>query len=149
MKIPLIRLSTLPRALHVTGIALLVLSAGCAHAPLRQQTAGIERSPTVDLPPGVNRPVPVRALAPRYPEKLISAGVEGSAWVRCWVDGKGEPHDISAFEATQPEFAEAAVAAVTKWSFAPGTRDGRPLGMWVAIPFNFVPLYPSSGSYRW
>lgn len=101
-----------------------------------------------EVAPGVALPVAVRTVAPKYPERLICAGVEGSVWVRCWVDRNGEPQDIDAFNASEPDFASAAVDAVKQWSFAPGTRDGRILGMWVAIPFQFTPKFPPSALRR-
>lgn len=136
-------------ALHACSIALIVTLAGCAHAPPAQQMGKFRLVSSADLAPGVTGPVALRTIAPKYPERLICAGVAGSTWVHCWIDRTGEPHDVMALDATLPEFAEAAVVAVRKWSFAPARRDGRPLGMWVAIPFEFTPVYPKSTVFRW
>lgn len=149
MKTHLNTAATIPRALRAGSIALIVILGGCAHAPRPHQTDTFQLVSSADLAPGVTGPVAIRTIAPQYPERLICAGVEGSAWVRCWVDRNGEPHDVTAFDATLSEFGDAAVAAVTKWSFAPAARDGRPLGMWVAIPFRFTPVYPKAAFVRW
>lgn len=139
------------RAHHASaiGLAAAIMLAGCAHAPLRQPTATFDEITAIgELSRGVALPLAVRTVAPKYPERLICAGVEGSVWVRCWIDRTGAVQDIAAFNASEPAFAEAAVEAVKQWSFAPGSRDGRLLGMWVAIPIQFKTKVPSESGLR-
>ena len=139
------------RARHASSIGLIaaITLAGCAHAPLRQPTAMFDQIRSIgEMPPGVALPVAISTVAPKYPERLICAGVEGSVWVSCWVNRNGEPEDISALHASEPDFAKAAIEAVKQWRFAPGSRDGRTLGMWVAIPFQFAPKFPAESGLR-
>lgn len=75
---------------------------------------------------------------------MICAGIEGSVTVLCWVNLDGVPEDVAAFDATLPEFADAAVEAMKWWSFVPATRDGRPLAMRIAVPFQFRPIFPTT-----
>jgi TonB family protein len=148
MKTSISPTSILTRAGYASSIALLLTLAGCASGPLRQQTSELALLHSVDLQPGDTAPFAVSTVTPAYPERLILAGVEGSAWVRCWIDQTGGIHHVTAHEASLPEFGDAAIAAVKKWSFAPGTRNGQPMGAWVGIPFNFVPTFSSETSLR-
>ena len=144
------QISINPRVCHASAIALLITLSGCANAPLRQQTAEFDLVSSLDLPTDVARPVAVHTIAPEYPDRMICAGIEGEVWVRCWVDQYGETQEVAAYGASLPDFADAAVAAVKKWTFTPGTREGRPLGMWVSIPFHFTPKYPPQSTIdRW
>ncbi len=57
------------------------------------------------------------------------------------VDTNGDVRNAYAIRATAPQFGEAAVAAVSRWKFKPGIRNGRPVNTHLQVPvsFNLVP----------
>ena len=62
---------------------------------------------------------------PAYPSSLAGQAVEGSATVKFYVDEEGHVRIPQVIAATNPEFAAAAVAAVSQWRYEPpriGTR---------------------------
>ena len=62
---------------------------------------------------------------PAYPAKLATREIEGTAAVRFYVDEEGRVRLPELIEATTPEFAEAALAAVAQWRYEPPQKDGR------------------------
>ena len=62
---------------------------------------------------------------PAYPAKLVTREVEGTAAVRFYVDEEGRVRLPELIDATTPEFAEAALAAVAQWRYEPPQKDGR------------------------
>lgn len=84
------------------------------------------------------RPVATATSAPLYPFKLKQDGVEGSAVVDFVVDALGRVRGAYAASATDPEFARAAVAGVSKWSFKPGRKGGRAVSTHMQIPIVFT-----------
>lgn len=83
-------------------------------------------------------PRPVLVEQAEYPPALIKNGImEGEAVVSCLVDENGVVMDAKVKSATLPEFGEAARAAVLKWKFDPGIRNGRPAPYKVEAPMVF------------
>lgn len=71
---------------------------------------------------------PPKALVqpmPQYPAALAPRQVEGTAAVRFYVDEEGRVRLPELIEATTPEFAEAALAAVAQWRYEPPQEGGR------------------------
>ena len=70
-------------------------------------------------------PKALRQPMPTYPAALTGKAVEGSAAVKFYIDEEGHVRMPQVIEATNPEFAAAAVAAVSQWRYEPpriGTR---------------------------
>ena len=70
-------------------------------------------------PKALNQPMPV------YPATLASKAIEGTVKVRFYVDADGRVRLPQVIEATSPEFAEAAVAAVSQWRYEPPREGSR------------------------
>ncbi len=69
-----------------------------------------------------------KALAqpmPAYPAALQNTAIAGSAAVRFYVDEEGRVRLPEVIEATRPEFAAAALAAVAQWRYEPPQQRGR------------------------
>jgi TonB family protein len=69
-----------------------------------------------------------KALAqpmPAYPAALRARAVEGTAAVRFYVDEEGRVRLPEVIDATTPEFADAALAAVSQWRYEPPRDGGR------------------------
>lgn len=124
------------RACHVSSILIAAILAGCAHAPLQQATAEIDATSTAALASGVVAPLPLRQLQAKLPGWLD--GSEGTVVVHCTIAADGWVWDVRTAYASDPDLAPYAMDAVSRWRFAPGTRDGRPVSMRVSIPVQFV-----------
>jgi len=70
-------------------------------------------------------PKPLAEPMPAYPKVLHAKPVEGRAAVRFYVDEEGRVRLPEVIEATTPEFADAALAAVAQWRYEPPQHRGR------------------------
>lgn len=79
------------------------------------------------------------AVAPRYPELLRSAGVEGTVTVQFVVDtlGRAEMDSFKVLSVTHELFGNAVRAAVAKSRFFPAEAGGRKVRQLVEQPFVF------------
>jgi len=73
--------------------------------------------------------VPPRVLSresPAFPVELIKSWNTGRVEIEFMVGPDGRIHDPKVITSTHPAFEAPAVAALLKWEFAPGTKDGVP-----------------------
>ena len=84
-------------------------------------------------------PQPFVGPAPEYPHALLKKNVTGSATVGFDLDARGRVLDPVVVAASQPEFGEAAMAAIKDWRFLPKVRNGHPVETKAEMPFNFGP----------
>ena len=81
---------------------------------------------------------PIKRVPPEYPSALRRAGVSGHAIVDFDVDVNGDVRDAIAVSATDPAFAQPAVAAISQWKFEPARRaDGHPVEQHQRVPVVF------------
>lgn len=83
--------------------------------------------------------VPLIGSAPEYPERLKKSNLTGHTLVTLHIDRRGHVVDPEVVQASDPDFGEAALAAVREWRFLPRVRDGHPVDCKINIPFDFVP----------
>lgn len=75
---------------------------------------------------------------PAYPDDAREAGQEGTVVVQLRVTAKGEPEDIRVQRSSSVTSLDvAAVAAISRWKFEPGRRDGVAEDMTVSLPIRF------------
>jgi TonB family protein len=79
----------------------------------------------------------LKRVDPTYPEKVLSAGLEGDVLVKVWVDKKGIVRNVVILNSTATYFNEPAIEAAYKWKFTPAKILGKPISVWVFIPFRF------------
>jgi periplasmic protein TonB len=83
-------------------------------------------------------PVPVRSVSPDYPAIAKEAGVSGLVVVRLLVGRDGRVLDVQIDEQHSILMLnEAALHAARQWAFKPAYASGKPVAVWVAVPFNF------------
>jgi TonB family protein len=84
-------------------------------------------------------PVPKTTIQPKYPEKARKAGIQGMVVLKVKVGETGSVESVQVEEGVEghAELDEAAVEAVTQWSFQPAQKDGRPVAIEVQIPVKF------------
>jgi periplasmic protein TonB len=85
------------------------------------------------------QPLPASSPQPDFPELAKTAGVTGKVVVQVYVDKKGEVKKwkIVKVDPKGLGFEEEVEKVITKWKFTPAIQQGNPVGVWVAVPFNF------------
>lgn len=76
-------------------------------------------------------------VAPTYPFEARHEGRTGEVEVAFVVDEAGRVLDPQVTSSTDPVFNEAALKAVSKWRFEPGTVHGRVVRFRMAVPVRF------------
>lgn len=84
-------------------------------------------------------PVPVSRPLAIYPFDMLKQKVAGQVIVEFIVDTDGSVKSAKAVKQTNEQFAAAAVAAVKKWKFKPGMRNGKPVPTKLQVPIDFDP----------
>jgi len=83
------------------------------------------------------QPVPVNQSTPTYPEIALKAGMEGTVYVKIWVDKEGKPKKVTVLKSDAEIFNQAAIDAAWKWVFTPAMMNNGPVAVNVTIPFRF------------
>lgn len=82
-------------------------------------------------------PVPVRTVAPDFPNDLRDKGISGVVMVSVLIDAQGNPQGLKVTKSSNSAFEEPAVEALKKWKFKPAERDGEIVALRVIIPIRF------------
>ncbi len=96
-----------------------------------------DEGPPADFVPVEKNPVPVKQIAPAYPEIARRAGVEGTVWVKIWVDKEGKAKRAQVLKSDAELFNQPSIDAAMKWVFTPAIMNNGPVAVWVSIPFKF------------
>lgn len=86
---------------------------------------------------GVSAPVPIYKPEPQYPQEGKDAHAEGPVGLSLVVDQNGVPVQVTVTQPLQPSLDAAAVAAIEKWRFTPGMKDGKPVPVGATIVVQF------------
>ncbi|HVW20102.1 MAG TPA: TonB family protein [Opitutaceae bacterium] len=82
-------------------------------------------------------PMPLYQPQPAYPYELKRQGSSGQAVIECVVGPDGTLSGVHAVSSSDPAFADAATAAVRKWRFQPGRKEGQQVGAVLQVPIVF------------
>jgi TonB family protein len=96
-----------------------------------------EERPPVDMQAVDVEPKLIKAGTPVYPKEAAKAGLEGMVWVKVWVTAKGEPKEVEVLKSENPVFNKSALDAAKEYRFTPAEIKGKPVAVWVTIPFKF------------
>ncbi len=102
-----------------------------------QNDVNIDDGPPPDFVPVEKQPSPVKSPPPAYPEIARRAGVEGTVWVKIWVDKEGKAKKAQILKSDAELFNQAAIDAAMQWVFTPAVMNNGPVAVWVSIPFKF------------
>jgi TonB family C-terminal domain len=120
--------------------------------PPDQNTPGLEGTGTGDeivIPPDPNdpspdifqpfqkEPVPILTMAPQYPDVPLRAGLEGMVLVKVLLTKEGKVKKAILVKSDGELFIQPAMDAAMKWVFTPALMNGKPVAVWVSIPFRF------------
>jgi protein TonB len=105
-----------------------------------EPVAGQDQEATVDDPGiGVSLPKIVESVGPGYTSEAMRAKIQGWNMVEAIVRPDGTVSDVRVVRSldSKYELDERAVAAVSRWIFKPGTKDGKAVAVRVTIKFAF------------
>jgi TonB family protein len=78
-------------------------------------------------------------VRPEYPAEMRTSGTSGEVMVDLIVDKNGVVQNAFALSSTDKAFADAAVSAVSQWTFEPGLANGHAVFTHLQIPIVFTP----------
>lgn len=87
---------------------------------------------------GIEPPVPVRTVAPVYPDEMRRLGTSGVVTVSILIDEKGNVNDPQVVKASNEAFSQPALDALVRWKFKPAKQAGEAVAMRVSIPIQFT-----------
>ena len=88
----------------------------------------------------VGEPNLIRKVEPRFPRKASKAGVkEATVVLHFTIDKRGRTGGFEVLRTTKPGygFVKAAIKAVKKWRYRPGTVDGEPTVVYTTVVMKF------------
>jgi protein TonB len=65
--------------------------------------------------------------------------VEGKVVIQMTINRDGSTSDLKIIRASNAEIGKIYLAALAKWKFKPGTKDGKPVRSSVVVPFLINP----------
>ncbi|HEX3744216.1 MAG TPA: TonB family protein [Bryobacteraceae bacterium] len=118
------------RFTRCVALVLLAVSPAGAQAP-----AGPDDP--VEIGPGVKPPILRHKTDPEYSPEARADHIQGNVLLQLVVNSKGRPTDIAVISPLGFGLDELAQAAVEKWEFSPGMKDGKPVSILATIEVNF------------
>lgn len=84
-------------------------------------------------------PVPIKRVNPVYPDSARRAGIEGMVILQVYIGEKGFVKEVKVQknDSGSELLENAAMKAALDWQFQPVIKDGKAVGVYVALPFNF------------
>lgn len=82
-------------------------------------------------------PEATNQVNPKYPYSAMKDGLEGDVVTKVWLDEAGNVTKVEVTKSLSKDLDEAAVAAVKQWKFKAAKKNGKPIAVWITIPFRF------------
>jgi TonB family protein len=98
-------------------------------------TAQDQPEPVYNPGNGVTTPRVSHQVAPEHPAHGFR--ISGTVLIGLVVTSKGEPSEVHVVRSLETEVDRAAIDAVKQWHFEPGTKDGKPVSVRVAVEIRF------------
>jgi TonB family protein len=91
----------------------------------------------IRIGPGVTPPRVLHKLEPEYSPDARADHVQGTVIFQLVVSDKGRPTNISVISPLGFGLDERALAAIEKWEFAPGMKEGKPVKILATVEVSF------------
>jgi len=95
--------------------------------------------PLSDYMPVEKQPIPVKQVRAAYPEAARRARIEGTVWIKVFVDKEGNVKKASVLKSDSEVLNQPAIDAAKSWKFKPAMSHNEPVSVWAALPFHFKP----------
>jgi TonB family protein len=123
--------------LLILGFTGFVVAQVQARGSVASQNQEVSKEPPPDFVPYDKAPEPIEQVKPKYPDLATSAGMEGTVWVKLWVDEMGKVAKAEVTRSDAEIFNQPALDAGKQWLFKPAMSKGKPIAVWVSVPFRF------------
>jgi len=90
-----------------------------------------------DFVPYEKAPMVVKRVVPVYPDLARQAGLEGTVWLKLWIDKEGKVKKAVIVKSDAEILNQAAIDAAVQWLFTPALQQDKPVAVWMAVPFKF------------
>jgi TonB family protein len=90
-------------------------------------------------PRDVVPPRPLTHVDAVYPDSALARRAHGDVMLDVVIGPDGAVKNVVVRQSAGEDLDAAAIAAAKQWTFAPATREGRPVTAIVSMPFHFVP----------
>ena len=89
---------------------------------------------------GVTLPQVTRHVAPQYTSEAMAQRIEGAVVLDAVVNADGAVGDVNVTQSLDAVYGldAEAVKAMKQWEFKPGTKDGKPVAVRVAVRMAFT-----------
>ena len=101
-----------------------------------EQDIKVDEAPA-DFVPVEKYPEQIKVVTPKYPEIALRAGLEGTVFVKAWVDKEGKVRKTMVLKSDAEIFNAPACDAVKEWVFTPAIMNKGPVDVWVTVPVKF------------
>ena len=93
--------------------------------------------PVYKVGKGVAPPRLIKSPDPKYTEAARETKIEGRVVLWLIVNTQGMAEGIRIQKSLDPGLDQSAAEAVSRWKFAPATKDGRPVAVMINVEVNF------------
>ncbi len=111
---------------------LLILGDTTRHSISTEDSTSVRDSIKYDVEPSV-----LHQANPVYPPLELALGKEADVFVKVWVTKEGKARQAIVFKSSDMQFNRAAAEAAMRYEFKPAVLKGKPVAVWVYIPFRF------------
>src|SRR5690348_16971777 len=101
------------------------------------QVRADDAAPILRVGPGVTPPKLIYKIEPDYSAEGLDAGIQGTVVLEVVVSESGRATNITILSPVGFGLDEKAQAAIEKWRFAPGQKNGQPVRILATIEVNF------------
>jgi protein TonB len=128
-----------PAEILLAPVPVVIPETETASAPPAEPPAPeTRRGDLVDLAELDRTPVAKIRPMPEYPAAAQSMRLEGTVNLRLLLDERGQVEQVEIDSGTKSkQLQRAAVAAVERWVYEPGIKDGVPVKVWITSSVNF------------
>jgi TonB family protein len=109
-------------------------------SPAQGESASLKTSsgePVYRVGVGVRPPRALNAPNPEYTDAAKKAKIEGTVLLRLIINAQGLPEHVRVEKSLDPGLDQSAVEAIERWTFAPATKDGKPVPVLINVKLNF------------
>lgn len=83
-------------------------------------------------------PEMISSATPDYPEEAKKNNITGKAFVKILIDKEGNPKKAVVIKSENELFNQPAIDAALKSKFTPAMQGGKPIAVWIVLPYRFT-----------
>lgn len=110
-----------------------------------KESTDVLKAPENETDPDIDAKIEVEKLPdmvevgkPAYPEEAKKNKITGKTFVKVLVDKEGNPKKAVVIKSQNELFNQPAVDAAMKSKFTPAIQGGKPIAVWIVLPYRFA-----------